>query len=69
MKNIIKEIPESEMKIISNISKEYQRLIEDLSLEKNVRFTGNQKNIESYLKNSSLHILPSLSEVYPMTLT
>ena len=34
MKNIIKEIPESEMKIISNISKEYQRLIEDLSLEK-----------------------------------
>ena len=69
MKNIIKEIPESEMKIISNINKEYQRLIEDLSLEENVRFTGNQKNIESYLKNSSLHILPSLSEAYPMTLT
>ena len=69
MKNIIKEIPESEMKIISNINQEYQRLIEDLSLEENVRFTGQQKNIENYLKNASLHILPSLSEAYPMILS
>ena len=69
MKNIIEEIPESEMKIISNIKEEYQKLIEDLSLEKNVRFTGYQKNIENYLKNASLHILPSLSEAYPMTLS
>ena len=69
MKNIIKEIPESEMKIISNINEEYQRLIKDLSLEENVRFTGQQKNIENYLKNASLHILPSLSEAYPMILS
>ena len=69
MKNIIKEIPDSEMKIISNINKEYQKLIENLSLEENVRFTGNQNNIENYLKNASLHILPSLSEAYPMILS
>ena len=69
MKNIIKEIPESEMKIISNIKEEYQRLIEDLSLEEKVRFTGQQKYIENYLKNASLHILPSLSEAYPMALS
>ena len=68
MKNIIKEVPESEMKIISKINKNYQRLIEDLSLEKNVIFTGYQKNIENYLKNASLHILSSLSEAYPMIL-
>ena len=43
MKDIIKEIPESEMKIISNINEEYQRLIKDLSLEENVRFTGQKK--------------------------
>ena len=69
MKNIIKEIPESEMKIKSNIKEEYQRLIEDLSLGEKVRFTGQQKYIENYLKNASLHILPSLSEAYPMTLS
>jgi len=69
MKNIIKEIPESEMKIISNINEKYQRLILDLSLEEKVRFTGQKKNIENYLKNASLHILPSLSEAYPMTLS
>ena len=68
MKNIIKEIPETEMKIISEINENYQRLIKDLSLEKNVIFTGYQKNNENYLKNASLHILPSLSEAYPMVL-
>ena len=68
MKNIIKEIPESKMKIISKSNKNYQRLIIDLSLEKNVIFTGYQKNIENFLKNASLHILSSLSEAYPMIL-
>ena len=37
-------------------------------MEKNVRFTGYQKNIEIYLKNASLHIFPSISESYGLVL-
>ena len=68
MSNIIKEIPESEMKIISESNEKYQNLINSLFLEKKVKFIGFQKNIDVYLKNASLHILPSLSEAYPMIL-
>ena len=68
MSNIIKEIPESEMKIISESNVKYQNLINSLFLEKKVKFIGFQKNIDVYLKNASLHILPSLSEAYPMIL-
>ena len=68
MENIIKEIPDCEMKIISDRNKKFNNLISRLKLEKNVRFTGFQNNVEIYLKNASLHILPSISECYPMVL-
>lgn len=68
MKNIVDEIPECQMKIVSDNNKKCQSLIDNLSLEKNVIFVGFQKNIEIYLKNASLHILPSLSESYSMAL-
>ena len=68
MKNIIKELPTCQMNIISNPNIDNERLIHDLNLEKNVRFIGFQEKIEIYLRNSSLHILPSLSESYPMVL-
>ena len=69
MENIIKEIPICQMNIVSSPFKNYEILIKNLSLEKNVRFVGYQENIEIYLKNSSLHILPSISEAYPMVLS
>jgi glycosyltransferase involved in cell wall biosynthesis len=56
MSNIIKEIPDCVMTIISNKEQKFHTLIEDLKLEKNVKFTGFQNNIEIYLKNASLHI-------------
>ena len=68
MKEIIKEIPECKMNIVSSASSSLVQLIKDLKLENNVKFTGYQNNIEHYLKNSSLHILSSLSESYPMVL-
>ena len=68
MKGIIKEIPECEMKIISNKNQRYEKLIKNLKLEKNVKFLGFKKNIEIFLKNASLHIFPSISECYPMVL-
>ena len=68
MSNIIKEIPDCSMAIISDKNQKFQTLIEDLKLEKNVKFTGFQKNIEIYLKNASLHIFTSISESYSMAL-
>jgi len=69
MKIIIKYVPNCEMNIISKPKKKYVSLIKKLKLEKFVRFVGFQKNIEIFLKNSSLHILPSLSESYCMALS
>ena len=68
MSSIIKEIPDCTMTIISEKTLKFQKLIKDLKLDKNVKFTGYQKNIEIYLKNASLHIFPSISECYPMAL-
>ena len=69
MKRIVKEIPSCEMNIASFPVEKYVSLIKNLSLEKKVRFLGYQENIEIFLKNSSLHILTSLSECYPMVLS
>ena len=68
MKNIIQEIPDSKMNIISFPYKNLEDSINYLNLKNNVKISGFQKNPEFYLKNSSLHIFPSLSEAYPMTL-
>ena len=69
MKNIIEEIPDCKMYIISENCEELQKLIKSLNLEKNVIFTGYQKNIEEYLKNSSLHIFPSIAESYGLVMS
>ena len=68
MSSIIKEIPNCEMKIISNKHQKFINLIKNLNLERNVEITGFQKNIEIYLNNASLHIFPSINECYPMAL-
>ena len=66
---IIKDIPDCQMNIISFPESKYEILIKNLNLEKNVRFVGCQENIEIFLKNSSLHIFPSIVEAYPMVLS
>lgn len=56
------------MNIVSTVNTNLQNLILKEKLENNVRFTGYLDNVEIYLKNSSLHILSSLSESYSMAL-
>ena len=68
MKSIITEAPDSKMYIIADSNEKLEELIKSLNLEKSVKFTGFQKNIEIYLKNASLHIFPSITEAYPMVL-
>ena len=70
MKYIIKEIPECEMKIISDLNgiKYLKNLIKFLKLEKSVKFVGYTSTPEIYFKNSSLHIFPSISESFGLVL-
>jgi glycosyltransferase involved in cell wall biosynthesis len=71
MEFIIKEIPESKMKIISSLAEtEYlQNLVYNLNMENYIEFIGFIINPEIYFKNSSLHIFPTLTEAFPMALS
>ena len=69
MKFIIKEILDSKMNILSNNDKILDELIQSLELKNFVSIVGYQKNPEHYLRNSSLHIFPSICDTYPMVLS
>jgi glycosyltransferase involved in cell wall biosynthesis len=70
MKYIIQEIPDCELKIITDLSDiDYlQNLKQKLNLEKHINFIGFTSTPEIYFKNSSLHLFPSISECFPMVL-
>ena len=69
MKYIIKEIPNSEMKIISALKpRQLKSLVGFLNLTNNIRFTGYSNRPEIYFKNASLHIFPSISESFGLVL-
>ena len=71
MKYIIKEIPESELKIISTLRgiANLRDLVHTLNLEKNIKFLGYNKNPEIYFKNASLNFFPSISESFGLVLS
>ena len=71
MNDIIKDIPECEMKIISNFNGiDYlNNLIKDLKLDNYVKIIGYKSNPEIYFKNASLHIFPSISESFGLVLS
>ena len=70
MKYIIQEIPNCELKIITDLLDiDYlQNLKVKLNLEKYINFFRFTSIPEIYFKNSSLHIFPSISECFPMVL-
>lgn len=68
MKSIIEEIPNCIMNIISLPSQKLEKLINTLELDKNIKFIGFLKDPSTFYKNSSLHIMPSLTESYAMVL-
>ena len=71
MQFIIKEIPESEMIIISDIKvmENHKDLVQNLNLVKNIKFIGYTSNPEIYFKNASLHILPSICESFGLSIS
>ena len=71
MKHIIKEIPDCEMKVISNLDYvDYlKQLTIFLNLQNNIKFVGYTSMPEIYFKNASLHIFPSISESFGLALS
>ena len=71
MKYIVNEIPDCQMKIISNLNgaNYLMNLVEQLNLKKNIKFVGFTLKPEIYYKNASLHIFPSIIECFPMVLS
>ena len=70
MKYIIQEIPDCELKIITDLLDiDYLRnLKQKLNLGNHINFIGFTSTPEIYFKNSSLHLFPSISECFPMVL-
>ena len=71
MEFIKQEIIECNMKIISDINNIYflKYITENLDLESNIEFVGYTKYPEKHFKDASLHIFPSLSESFGLTLS
>lgn len=71
MKFILKEIPDSEMIIISDDKDiiEIKNLVKILEIQNNIKFVGYTTTPEIFFKDASLHIFPSIAEAFPMVLT
>ena len=71
MKYIINEVPQSEMKLISQLNKLFflKKLTKDLNLENYINFVGYTSNPSIYFKNASVHLFPTISESFGNVLT
>ena len=71
MEFIIKDIPKSNMKIISNLNEtQYlQNIKYNLNLENIIEFIEYTPKPEKFFTNASLHILPSISESFSLVLS
>ena len=64
MKYIIKEVPDCEMKIVTDFEEldNLKLLVKELNLENNVKFEEYKSSNDIYYKNASIHLLTSLVE-------
>lgn len=70
MEYILKEIPNCELIIISEIkgAENLLYLANSLKIENNINFVGYTSSPEIYFKNISLHLFPSITEAFPLVL-
>ena len=70
MEYIIKEIPDCELKIISNLTgiNTLQNFVNNLNLEQNIKFFGYFAAPDIFFGNVSLCLFPSITEAFPMVL-
>jgi glycosyltransferase involved in cell wall biosynthesis len=71
MEYIIEDLPECELKIISNLTNisELKALIKNYNLKNNLKLIEYTSIPEIYFRNSSLHLFPSISEGFGLVLT
>ncbi|MFC1753296.1 glycosyltransferase [Thermoproteota archaeon] len=64
MKKVIEKYPHTNLIIIGDgkLKKKHEALVNSLSIQDNVIFTGNQKNVLNFLKKSDCFVLTSLWE-------
>ena len=70
MEYIKKEIPLSEMLIISDLNRIFRHefLINNINLNDIIKFEGYTASPEIYYKNASLNLFPSISEAFPLVM-
>ena len=69
MAEAIKEIPDAQLIIVSGYhDPKIKKLVEELNIEKNVRFIPFSHNISEYYLNASVLIVSSVSESFPMVM-
>ena len=70
MEYIDKEIPESQMFIISDLKGifRHESLIMNINLKDKIKFEGYTASPEIYYKNASLNLFPSISEAFPLVI-
>ena len=67
---LVQELPNCEMLIISDLNGTFnlKYLMNNLDLEKNIKFIGYFSNPEIFFKNISLNLFPSISEAFPLVI-
>jgi len=69
MAEVVKEIPDAQLTIVSGYhDPKIKNLVKELNIEKNVRFMPFSQNISEYYLNSSVLIVGSVSESFPMVM-
>ena len=70
MEYIIREMPECQLKIISNLTgiDNLKDFVNNLNLENNINFIGYIATPDILYKNASLSFFPSVTEAFPMVL-
>lgn len=67
---IIQDIPNCELLIISDLNGIFhlKNLMNNINIEKNIKFVGYSSTPEIFYKNVSLNIFPSISEAFPLVI-
>jgi glycosyltransferase involved in cell wall biosynthesis len=71
MEYVIQEIPQCQLKIISNLTgiNNQKDLIYNLNLENNIKFIGYSSTPEIFFINASLNLFPSITESFGLALS
>ena len=71
MEYVIQEIPQCQLKIISNLTgiNNQKDLIYNLNLENNIKFIGYSSTPETFFINASLNLFPSITESFGLVLS